>query len=165
MLFLIIIVAIIIYVVVTRNKFNELQQAIKHEGSDIGIQIANRTQCLNDALNIAKLSYEKEVAGIEQLTANDKLEKLAFLGQKYPDLKAINGYEEILKQANNLNRNISASRQLLNGNIRVYNTAISNFPGVIIAAIFGYTAEKFIDEENYEKNKEIDKSDVDFTKF
>lgn len=165
MLFLIIIVAIIIYVVVTRNKFNELQQAIKHEGSDIGIQIANRTQCLNDALNIAKLSYEKEVAGIEQLTANDKLEKLAFLGQKYPDLKAINGYEEILKQANNLNRNISASRQLLNGNIRVYNTAISNFPGVIIAAIFGYTAEKFNDEENYEKNKEIDKSDVDFTKF
>ena len=165
MLFLIIIVAIIIYVVVTRNKFNELQQAIKHEGSDIGIQIANRTQCLNDALNIAKLSYEKEVAGIEQLTANDKLEKLAFLGQKYPDLKAINGYEEILKQANNLNRNISASRQLLNGNIRVYNTAISNFPGVIIAAIFGYTAEKFIDEENYEKNKEIDKSDVDFSKF
>ena len=165
MLFLIIIVAIIIYVVVTRNKFNELQQAIKHEGSDIGIQIANRTQCLNDALNIAKLSYEKEVAGIEQLTANDKLEKLAFLGQKYPDLKAINGYEEILKQANNLNRNISASRQLLNGNIRVYNTAISNFPGVIIAAIFGYTAEKFIDEEDYEKNKEIDKSDVDFTKF
>ena len=165
MLFLIIIFAIIIYVVVTRNKFNELQQAIKHEGSDIGIQIANRTQCLNDALNIAKLSYEKEVAGIEQLTANDKLEKLAFLGQKYPDLKAINGYEEILKQANNLNRNISASRQLLNGNIRVYNTAISNFPGVIIAAIFGYTAEKFIDEENYEKNKEIDKSDVDFTKF
>ena len=156
MLFLIIIVPIIIYVVVTRNKFNELQQAIKHEGSDIGIQIANRTQCLNDALNIAKLSYEKEVAGIEQLTANDKLEKLAFLGQKY---------EEILKQANNLNRNISASRQLLNGNIRVYNTAISNFPGVIIAAIFGYTAEKFIDEENYEKNKEIDKSDVDFTKF
>ena len=105
------------------------------------------------------------MAGIEQLTANDKLEKLAFLGQKYPDLKAINGYEEILKQANNLNRNISASRQLLNGNIRVYNTAISNFPGVIIAAIFGYTAEKFIDEENYEKNKEIDKSDVDFTKF
>lgn len=165
MLFLIIIVAIIIYVVVTRNKFNELQQAIKHEGSDIGIQIANRTQCLNDALNIAKLSYEKEVAGIEQLTANYKLEKLAFLGQKYPDLKAINGYEEILKQANNLNRNISASRQLLNGNIRVYNTVISNFPGVIIAAIFGYTAEKFIDEENYEKNKEIDKSDVDFTKF
>lgn len=165
MLVWIILIVIAVYVIVTRNRFNELRQAIKHEGSDIGIQIANRTQCLNDALNIAKLSYAKEIEGIEKLTVNDKLERLSFLGQKYPDLKSINGYEGILQQANNLNRNITASRQLLNGNIREYNTAISNFPGVIIASIFGYTAESFIDEENYESNKKIDKSEVDFTKF
>ena len=64
-----------------------------------------------------------------------------------------------------LNRNISASRQLLNGNIREYNTAITNFPGVIVASVFGYTEEKFIDEENYEENKKIDKTEVDFSKF
>lgn len=162
---IIVLVIIVVYVVVTRNKFNELQKAIKHEGSDIGIQIANRSRCLNDALEIAKLGYEKEVSGIEKLTVNDKLEKLAFLGQKYPDLHSSESYQSIIKQAMELNRNISASRQLLNGNIREYNTAITNFPGVIVASVFGYTEEKFIDEENYEENKKIDKTEVDFSKF
>ena len=89
---IIVLIIIAVYVVVTRNKFNELKNAIKHEGSDIGIQIAKRTACLNDALNIVKLSYEKEIAGIEKLTVNDRLEQLAFLGQKYPELQSINGY-------------------------------------------------------------------------
>lgn len=164
-LIIVLVIVILIYVVATRNKFNELQKSIKHEGSDIGIQIANRSKCLNDALEIAKLGYEKEVSGIEKLTANDKLEKLVFLGQKYPELHSSQSYQNIINQAMELNRNIAASRQLLNGNIREYNTAITNFPGVIIASIFGYEEEKFIDEENYEENKKIEKTEVDFSKF
>ena len=53
----------------------------------------------------------------------------------------------------------------MNGNIREYNVAVTNFPGVIVASVFGYKEEKFIDEENYEKNKCIDKSEVCFDKF
>ena len=162
---IIVLIIIAIYVVVTRNKFNELKNAIKHEGSDIGIQIAKRTACLNDALNIVKLSYEKEIAGIEKLTVNDRLEQLAFLGQKYPELQSINGYQEALRQAMELNKDISAARELLNANIRMYNTAITNFPGNLVASMFGYVEEKYIDEENYEENKKIDKSEVNFDQF
>ena len=75
-LIIIIIIVVIVYVISVRNKFNELKNLIKHEGSNIGIQIAKRTACLNDALKIVKLSYDKEVAGIEKLTVSDKLEKL-----------------------------------------------------------------------------------------
>lgn len=39
---IIVLIIIAVYVVVTRNKFNELKNAIKHEGSDIGIQIAKQ---------------------------------------------------------------------------------------------------------------------------
>ena len=74
----------------------------------IGIQKAKRAECLNDALQIAKLSYEKEVSGIEKLTANDRLEQLAFLGQKYPDLQSIQGYNQALNQAYELNQEIAA---------------------------------------------------------
>ena len=35
----------------------------------------------------------------------------------------------------------------------------------LFVPIFGYKKETFIDEENIEENKKIDKSDVDFSKF
>lgn len=93
------------------------------------------------------------------------MERLSYLGQKYPELQSISGYQNAMKQAFSLNSDISAARELLNGNIREYNTAITNFPGSLIASAFGYTEEKFIDEESYEENKKIDKSEVDFSQF
>ena len=69
MLIIAIILFIILwYVISKRNSFNKLRRAVKQQGADIGIQISKRTACLNDALSIAKNSYEKEVAGIEKLT-------------------------------------------------------------------------------------------------
>jgi LemA protein len=47
----------------------------------------------------------------------------------------------------------------------MYNTAITNFPGNLVASMFGYVEEKYIDEENYEENKKIDKSEVNFDQF
>lgn len=164
-IFLIIMFQIAKYVIKTRNYFNELRQAIKHEGSNIGVAISKRTACLTDALQIVKMSYDKEVAGIERLTSSDKLERLSYLGQKYPELQSISGYQNVMNQAFSLNSDIFAARELLNGNIREYNTAINNFPGSLIASAFGYTEEKFVDEENYKENKKIDKSEVDFSQF
>ena len=161
----IILFIILCYVISKRNSFNKLRRAVKQQGADIGIQISKRTACLNDALSIAKNSYEKEVAGIEKLTPSNQVEKLRYLGEMYPELMSIHGYQKALEESFDLNRDIAATRELLNGNIREYNDAITDFPGLIVAAIFGYKKETFIDEENIEENKKIDKNDVDFSKF
>lgn len=162
---IIVLIILLCYVISKRNQFNKLRRAVKQQGSDIGIQISKRTACLNDALSIAKISYEKEVAGIDALTPAGQMEKLRYLGETYPELMSIQGYQAALMQSFELNKDIAATRELLNGNIREYNDAISEFPGLIIAAIFRYKKEKFIDEDNIEENKKIDKSDVDFSKF
>lgn len=161
----IVIMILVIYVVCKKNSFNSLQKSIKHGESEIGIQMAKRRDCLDDALQIAKLSYEKEVEGIERLTAGDKLERLAFLGQKYPDLQYTNGYQQALGQAMELDRDITAARQILNGNIREYNTAITSFPGSLLASVFGYKEEKFLDEENGAQNRQLNKSEIDFNQY
>ncbi len=160
-----IIIVILIYVITKRNQFNKLRRAVKEEGANIGIQISKRTACLNDALNIAKLSHSHEVDGIERLTAKDQLNQLSYLGQKYPTLNAVSGYGTILNKALVLNEDIAACRELLNSNIRIYNDTISTFPDLIVAAILGYKQEKFVDEDNIEENKQLDKSDIDFSKF
>ena len=166
MFWTIVIIAIIaICLITTRNNFDRLRRAIQQQGSSIGIQMEKRAECLNDALNLLKLSHSNEVEGIRSLTANDQLNQLAFLGQKYPDLTSVQGYSETLREAFELNRDISASRELLNGNIRAYNDAISAFPACLLAKPLGFKPESFIDEENYEQNKKLNKTTVDFSRF
>ena len=99
-----------------------------------------------------------------KLTAKDKLDRLLFLGQKYPDLKSIGEYSAIARKSEMLDKNLTAARQLVNGNIREYNTAINNFPGTIVASMFGFKEEAFIDAENYEKNKSLERRNLDLTK-
>ena len=164
-LILVFLIVIVVYCISKRNTFNQLRRAVQQQGADIGIQISKRTACLNDALAIAKNSYEKEVAGIEKLSPNNQVEKLRYLGEMYPELMSINAYNTALMQSFELNKDIAAARELLNGNIRIYNDAISNFPGLIVAGIFGYEPEKFIDEENIAENKKLDKSEVNISNF
>lgn len=158
-------VIIIIYIISKRNEFDTLRRSVQHESANIGIQMSKRTACLNDALNIAKITYAHEIEGIEKLTSEQRLEKLAYLGQKYPDLQSVRGYNMIMQEAMELNKDISATRELVNGNIRNYNDAISSFPGLIIAVVFRFKREKFIDEENIAENRKLDKSEVDFSRF
>lgn len=161
----VIVVIVLLYVIKKRNAFEKLRRSVKHASSDIGIYIDKRSSCLNDAMRIAKVSYSHEVAGIEKLTAKDQLDQLAFLGEKYPTLQSIGGYSTIISDAMALNADIAASRGLVNGNIQEYNDAITAFPGLIVAFIFGYKKEKFIDEDNIESNKRLEKTDVDFSAF
>ena len=158
-------ILLISYVIKKRNQFNTLRRNVQHQAANIGIHIEKRSQCLNDAMNIAKINYRQEVEGVEKLTINDQLEKLAYLGQKYPSLQSTSNYNLIVQQAFELNKDISASRELVNGNINIYNDAISMFPGLLIALIFGYKKEKFIDEENIENNKMLERTEFSFDKF
>ena len=162
---LIFIVVLICYIISKRNEFERLRRAIQHEASNIGIFKSKKKSCLDDALRIAKLSYQRETEGIEMLTANDQLNQLLYLGQKYPDLQCMQGYNEILHKAFKLDEDIAATRALVNGNIYEYNNAISAFPGMIIALIFHYKKERFIDEENIAENKKLDKSELDFSNY
>lgn len=161
----ILIIILLIYIIVKRNEYARKRQDIKQAGSDISVMVEKRAASLNDALSIAKIGYKSEVDGIEKLSCSEQLSQLAYLGQKYPSLSSVGNYSETLSQAFQLNNEITASRQILNGNITEYNKAVTAFPGNIIALLFRYKAEKVIDEENLEKHRHLSTKDVDFDKF
>ena len=58
MYFLIIVAAIAVYVIMTRNKFNELQQMIKNGVSDIGVQSEG---CYRPKQNITVCVHRKQI--------------------------------------------------------------------------------------------------------
>ena len=116
-------------------------------------------------MNIVKTNYKFEVEGIAKLTQNEQLNQLAHLGQKYPELGNSPIYSQMVKQAMVLNDDIAAARVLMNSNITAYNDAITAFPAMIVAGLFGYKQETFVDEENIDNNKKLKKTDVDFSQF
>jgi len=88
------------------------------------------------------------------------LGRLMVVMEKYPDLKANQNFLDLQAQLEGTENRISVSRKRFNEAVGVYNTAIKGFPGVLIAAIGGYT------EKGYFKAAEgADKAPtVDFSK-
>lgn len=161
----IIAIILVIYVIAKRNEINNLKISIDNAKSEISVQREKRSASLNDAMRVLKVSYEHEIAGIEKLTAGEQLNQLQFLAEKYPAIKSVEGYTEASRQAVELNKDISASKTIVNGNIRQYNSVIGGFPANLVALVFGYKREKFIDEDNMENNMKVQIEDVDFSKF
>ncbi len=161
----IVVIVVLSYIISKRNTFDQLRRAIKAEISNIGIYKAKRDDCLYDLMSIAKTSHDREVSGIEKLTAKDQLSQLAYLGEKYPSLQSSAAFSEQMRQASIIQADIASCRTLLNGNIQIYNDAISKFPALIIAGIFGFKEEKFIDEDNAEDNKRLNRREINFSDF
>ena len=162
---IIIVVVLLIYIISKRNEMNQLKRSIDHATSNISIQKEKRTACLNDAMRVLKVGYEHEISGIEKLSPNEQLNQLQFLAEKYPKINSIAGYSTAANQAYELNKDISASKEIVNGNIRHYNDVISAFPGLLVALLFGYKKVKFIDEDNMASNLNVEIKDVDFSQF
>lgn len=160
-----VIIGAIIYMITTRNKLVELLNDVKTQQSNIGNYEELRKKYLSDAMNIANLANYKETETLRTLTSNEQYDQLMFLGQKYPELTSINGYNEALSRVFELSNNISASKTLLNGNINVYNKAIQAFPANIVAAIFKFKRETLVDELVMDKYKTNDTEELDFSQF
>ena len=162
---IIITIILLSYIITKRNEMNQLKRSIDHATSNISIQKEKRSACINDAMRILKVGHEHEIAGLEKLTAGEQLNQLQFLAEKYPDIKSISGYKEAAAQAQELNKDISASKEIVNGNIRHYNDVITEFPGLLVALLLGYKKVKFIDEDNMARNLNVEIKDVDFSQF
>ena len=127
-----VVIIILAWVIKKRNLFKTLSEDIKRAGSEISVYEQKREDSLNDAMSIAKISYHKEVEGVERMTAKDKLDQLHYLGEKFPKLGATESYKLAVENAFALNDEITACRTTLNGNITEYNKVISSFPGLAL---------------------------------
>jgi len=66
------------------------------------------------------------------------LSRLLVVSEKYPDLKADKNFLELQSQLEGTENRITIERQRFNETARVYNTAIRQFPGSIVAGNKGF---------------------------
>ena len=140
-----------------KNYFEQLQQKIQHNASQIDNYLEQRVMVLQNcarlvdkAVDLDKTTYTEiakyrggmgdearnEIAGKLDSVANSI--NIAF--ENYPDLQAHKEIADAMKQNMYLQREITAARELYNDSINTWNREIFNWPTKqIVAAKNGYT--------------------------
>lgn len=139
------------------NYFDQLQQKIQHDASQIDNYLEQRVMILQNcarlldkAIDLDKSTYEniaKYRGGISEDARNDAAAaidtvsnqiRIAF--ESYPDLQAHKEINDAMRQNMYLQREITAARELYNDTVNRWNRDIFIWPvNQIVAAKRGYT--------------------------
>lgn len=141
-----------------RNYFQQLEQRIQAEASNIDNYLEQRVQILQNVAGLVDRAVEldkdvmKSVAALRGGTVNESnrnqvngqvdtaFGRLFPQVEAYPELKAHNAIADAMQQNSYLQREITAARTVYNSRVTQWNTDIFSWPvKMIVAARQGYT--------------------------
>ncbi|MCM1177385.1 MAG: LemA family protein [Bacteroidales bacterium] len=141
-----------------RNYFQQLEQRIQAEASNIDNYLEQRVQILQNVVGLVERAVEldkdvmKSVAALRGGSVNDgnrndvnqqvntAFSRLFPQVEAYPELKAHNAIADAMQQNSYLQREITAARTVYNSRVTQWNTDIFAWPTkMIVAARQGYT--------------------------
>lgn len=141
-----------------RNYFQQLEQRIQAEASNIDNFLEQRVQILQNVVGIVERAIEldkdvmKSVAALRSGTVTDEnrsavnsqvntaFGRLFPQVEAYPELKAHNAIADAMQQNSYLQKEITAARTVYNSRVTQWNTDIFAWPTkMIVAARQGYT--------------------------
>ncbi|MGX6647691.1 LemA family protein [Maricaulaceae bacterium MS644] len=161
---LIILVGLVI--VLIYNRLVALRQTTRQAWGDIDVQLKQRHDLVPNLVETVKgyASHEKETlervvqarqqavdAGSTKDLAQAEnmlsgaLRQLFALSESYPDLKANQNFLSLQTELADLENKIAAARRFFNNAVSEYNTAIEQFPAVVLANSFGFKGEEFFE--------------------
>ena len=141
-----------------KNYFQQLEQRIQAEASNIDNYLEQRVQILQNVVGVVERAIEldkdvmKSVAALRSGMVNDQnrnevnqqvssaFNRLFPQVEAYPKLKAQNAIADAMQQNSYLQREITAARTVYNNRVTQWNTDIFSWPTkMIVAARNGYT--------------------------
>ena len=155
--------------VATVSLYNALVQkriSCDSEWSDIEVQLKRRLDLIPNLVETVKgyATHEKETlervinarnSALTATTPDDKilaaqtmtgaLRQVFALAESYPLLQANQNFLQLQGELGNTENVISGSRTRYNDTVKVYNTAVHQFPGNIVAGFGGFEPRKFFE--------------------
>lgn len=121
----------------------------KHEQETLDKVVSARakaTQITVDPTNLTAESLKKYQEAQGEL--GSALGKLLAITENYPDLKANENFLQLQAQLEGTENRITVERKTFNEVAQTYNSAIRQFPGNIIAGIFGFERKPYFEAES-----------------
>lgn len=155
------------------NRIVALVQARKNAFSDIDVQLKVRLDLVPNLVETVKGYAAHEKGLLEKVTearasvmrgsssVSDRVKAESALGtammnlmavaENYPQLKADANFRQLQSELSDIENKIAAARRFFNNATGEYNTAIHQFPAVIIARMMGFHEEIFFEMSEAEK--------------
>lgn len=166
-----IVVLLVLWIIGLYNSFVRLRIKIDNSWSDISVFLKKRFDLIPNLVNTVKGYAAHESQTLERVIqarnaaaavppnnvaqvsqANEALggalRGLLAVAESYPDLKANQNFIELQQALQEIEGDLANSRRYYNATVRDYNTAIQQFPGVIVANMTGFTRREFFELEN-----------------
>lgn len=174
-----IIVLLIIWVISMYNGLVKLKIKVDNSWSDIRVFLKKRYDLIPNLVNTVKGYATHERETFEKVTearnaatsippgdvegaakANQvlggALRGLLAIAENYPELKASQNFIELQNALQSIEGDLANARRYYNATVRDYNTAIQQFPGVIIANMSGFKAREFFELENPQEAQNVE---------
>lgn len=170
---LVVLVVLALWLVATYNGLVRLKNRAKEALSDIDVQLKRRYDLIPNLVETVKgyMAHEKGVlenvtkarTAVMNMAGNplerDNAEKqlsntlktLFAVSENYPDLKANANFLDLQRELADTENKIQASRRFYNTMVMDLNTKIESFPTNFIAGMFGFSAEKYFETAEAEK--------------
>ncbi len=174
-----IIVLIILWAIGMYNSLVKLRLKVDNSWSDIRVFLKKRFDLIPNLVNTVKGYAAHEKSTFEEVTAartaaanvapgdvkgqaeanqvlTGALGKLFAVAESYPDLKASTNFLELQTALQNIEGDLGNARRYYNATVRDYNTAIQQFPAVMVAGMLGFSKKDFFELENPEEAKNVE---------
>ncbi|MGM0370388.1 MAG: LemA family protein [Bacillota bacterium] len=162
---------LILGVVVAIKDYNtiiKLENQVENAWSQIDVQLKRRHDLIPNLVEIAKGYMEHEQETLEKVIQarsqavnasnvqeqaksegmlNQALEKLSFVVEDYPDLKANQNFLELQEELTATEDKISFARQSYNNQVLRFNNKIEVFPSNLVANMFRFEQQDFFEIE------------------
>jgi LemA protein len=164
-----VIVLLILYYIVARNGIIGSRNRVDEAWSGIDVQLKRRHDLVPNLVESVKGYATHERQTFEKVTearaeamaakgvgetaqAEGRLSAvlgdLRAVAENYPELRATENFQQLMRQLSELEDEIQASRRIYNSNVQSYNTKIQQFPTSIIANQGNFVAREFFEIED-----------------
>lgn len=174
--FLIAVIAIVAWYIVTMNWFRQTKVKVEEANSGIDVALTKRYDLLTKALASVK-GYAKHEAetlskvigmrtgNINELSLDEKSKLNAELSEvqrginvvveQYPQLKADTQFTLLQNQTADCEEQLQAARRVYNSNVSIFNQKRVTFPDSIVAKRIGFTKDLEFFKADEEKRQDV----------
>lgn len=162
----VVIVALVGWVIATYNSFVRLRENVRNAMGQIATQVESRWDALTSVIAAAKQYAQHEAETLLNVTqsrsplrsdstpadvAHDDqafagaLARFNALAENYPQLRASETYSQAMDAVTTFEDNVRFSRMFYNDSVTKLNRYRSQFPSMIVGALFGFAPEPYFE--------------------
>lgn len=173
LIILIVVLAVaVFYIISTQRTLVQLEELCKNALSQIGVQLTSRWDLIQALVKmVEKYSQHEHDTLMDTINArrSDRVEsaddvqkqeqamgtvigQIRAVAERYPDLKAIEAYQNAMNSMEQYENNVRTSRMVFNDTVTKMNRMVRQFPSNLVAQMLGFKQQEYlkVDEKKTE---------------